>query len=98
MVPDVYYALIKGKGVFANVCSPTAPAKLRLLYECAPIALLVEAAGGASVVAPPPTGAPVGARPVSVLDVLIEDMDQRLGVCYGGRDEVAIFNKHMFGV
>ena len=47
MVPDVYHILIKGKGVFTNVSSPTAKAKLRLLYECAPIALLVEAAGGA---------------------------------------------------
>lgn len=47
MVPDVYHMLIKSKGVFSNVSSPTAKAKLRLLYECAPIALLVEAAGGA---------------------------------------------------
>ena len=47
MVPDVYHILIKGKGVFSNVSSATAKAKLRLLYECAPIALLVEAAGGA---------------------------------------------------
>lgn len=47
MVPDVYHMLIKSKGVFSNVSSPTAKAKLRLLYECAPIALLIEAAGGA---------------------------------------------------
>lgn len=42
----MYHVLIKGKGVFTNVPSPAARAKLRLLYECAPIALLVEAAGG----------------------------------------------------
>ncbi|CAN0259824.1 unnamed protein product, partial [Hapterophycus canaliculatus] len=47
MVPDVYHILIKSKGVFSNVASATAKAKLRLLYECAPIALLIEAAGGA---------------------------------------------------
>lgn len=46
MVPDVYHILIKGKGIFTNVASPAAKAKLRLLYECAPIALLIEAAGG----------------------------------------------------
>lgn len=47
MVPDVYHILIKNKGVFSNVASAAAKAKLRLLYECAPIALLIEAAGGA---------------------------------------------------
>lgn len=46
MVPDVYHILIKSKGIFTNVSSPSAKAKLRLLYECAPMALLIEAAGG----------------------------------------------------
>lgn len=46
-MPDVYHILIKGKGIFTNVSSPSAKAKLRLLYECAPIALVIEAAGGA---------------------------------------------------
>lgn len=49
-MPDVYHILIKSKGVFTNVASPSAKAKLRLLYECVPIALLVEAAGGARFV------------------------------------------------
>ncbi|CAM9669112.1 unnamed protein product [Discosporangium mesarthrocarpum] len=48
MVPDVYHILIKGKGIFSNVASRSAQAKLRLLYECAPIALIIEAAGGAT--------------------------------------------------
>lgn len=50
MVPDVYHILIKNKGVFTNVSSKNAKAKLRLVYECAPIALVVEAAGGARCV------------------------------------------------
>ena len=50
MVPDVLHILLKGKGVFANVASSAAKAKLRLLYECAPIALLMECAGGARYV------------------------------------------------
>lgn len=49
-MPDVYHILIKNKGVFSNVASAAAKAKLRLLYECAPIALLIEAAGGARCV------------------------------------------------
>ena len=35
-------------GVFSNVISPSTKAKLRLLFEVAPLALLVEKAGGES--------------------------------------------------
>lgn len=38
----------QGGGVFCNPTSPAAPAKLRCLYETFPLALLTEAAGGAS--------------------------------------------------
>lgn len=48
LVPDVYHIFAKGGGVFCNPVSPSAPAKLRLLYEVAPLAFVVEAAGGAS--------------------------------------------------
>ncbi|CAM9192897.1 unnamed protein product [Pylaiella littoralis] len=96
MVPDVYHILIKNKGVFSNVASTAAKAKLRLLYECAPIALLVEAAGGASVVAPAAGAAP-GGTPISVLDVEVDNLDKRLGLCLGGKEEVDVFNRFMFG-
>merc|ERR1711937_45132 len=42
MVPDVFQIIAKEKGVFSNVISPTTKAKLRLLFEVAPLALLVE--------------------------------------------------------
>eukprot|EP00002_Diphylleia_rotans_P012169 TRINITY_DN237_c0_g4_i1.p1 TRINITY_DN237_c0_g4~~TRINITY_DN237_c0_g4_i1.p1 ORF type:complete len:319 (-),score=64.44 TRINITY_DN237_c0_g4_i1:365-1321(-) len=45
MVPDVFHILMKGSGIFCNPPSTAAPAKLRLLYECAPLALIVECAG-----------------------------------------------------
>merc|ERR1719213_429265 len=48
MVPDVFQIIVKEKGVFSNVTSPTTVAKLRILFEVAPLALLVEKAGGAS--------------------------------------------------
>ncbi len=44
-MPDVYHILLKGEGVLSNASSSTSKAKLRLLYECAPIALIIEAAG-----------------------------------------------------
>ena len=42
MVPDVHHVLAKAGGVFCSPASAAAPAKLRLLYECAPLALIVE--------------------------------------------------------
>lgn len=44
----MYQLFVKGHGVFCNPASKGAPAKLRLAYEVAPIAFLVEAAGGLS--------------------------------------------------
>ena len=40
--------LLQGGGVFCNPTSPSAPPKLRLLYETLPLALVTEAAGGSS--------------------------------------------------
>ena len=41
MVPDVFQIIVKEKGVFTNVTSPSTKAKLRLLFEVAPLGLLV---------------------------------------------------------
>jgi len=89
MVPDVYHILVKGKGVFSNVSSEKAKAKLRLVYEVAPVGLLVECAGGLT--------AREDCNGDSVLDIEIEDLDQRMGVCFGGRDEVELFKEFLFG-
>lgn len=49
MVPDLNHIFIKGNGVFAYPGYSKAPeGKLRLLFECAPMALLAEAAEGAA--------------------------------------------------
>ena len=42
MVPDVHHILAKGGGVFCNPASAATPAKLRLVYECAPLAFIIE--------------------------------------------------------
>merc|ERR1712193_452980 len=81
----------KGKGVFSNVSSPKTKTKLRLLYECAPIALIVEACGGKSLLDPAFGGE--NPTPISVLDVVIDDLDKRIGVCYGSATEVDRFEK-----
>lgn len=95
LVPDIYHILIKGEGVFSNASSPAAKAKLRLLFEAAPIALIIEAARGASCVCP--SEAAEELPHVSLLDVPISNLDQRVGVCYGSREEVERFRSIVLG-
>eukprot|EP00918_Siedleckia_nematoides_P101540 GHVU01221816.1.p1 GENE.GHVU01221816.1~~GHVU01221816.1.p1 ORF type:complete len:332 (+),score=79.27 GHVU01221816.1:462-1457(+) len=84
MVPDIYQLFIKGAGVFINPVSAAAPAKLRLVFEVAPVAFLVEAAGGKTS---------DGKR--SVLDVPIEKMEHRTAFICGTKEEVDRFEKEM---
>ena len=95
LVPDVYHIFVKGQGVLSNASSPSAKAKLRLLFEASPIALIVEASGGQSCVCPSEAAEPM--EPVSLLDVPITDLDRRVGVCYGSSEEVQRFKKAIFG-
>ena len=69
--------MLQGGGVFANPTSKSAPAKLRLLYECAPMAFIMEAAGGLAECA---TG--------SVLDLVISDTAIKTMISLGSRSEV----------
>jgi len=94
LVPDVYHILIKGEGVMTNASSKAAKAKLRLLFECAPIALIIEAAGGASCACPSEAGEVL--LPLSLLDVPITNLDRRVGVCYGSQSEVDRFKSFIF--
>ncbi|GJQ14626.1 hypothetical protein GpartN1_g6417.t1 [Galdieria partita] len=81
MVPDVNQLLIKGKGVFCNPASLSSPAKLRLLFECIPLAFLIEKAGGRS-----------SNGSVSLLDIPITGTEERSQVCYGAKEEVERFD------
>jgi len=83
LVPDVYQQFTKCQGIFSNPTSPTSPAKLRLAFEAAPFALLVEKAGGKSS---------DGVTGGSILDVQINAVDQRTALCIGSANEVDRFN------
>ena len=63
--------------MFCNPASQSCPAKLRVLYECLPLAFVVEAAGGASHDG-------MG----SALDRRLEGHGDRSIVCLGSKDEV----------
>ncbi|XP_051516442.1 fructose-1,6-bisphosphatase 1b [Myxocyprinus asiaticus] len=87
MVADVHRTLVYG-GIFlypANVKSPKG--KLRLLYECNPMAFIIEQAGGMAT-----TGA------MNVLDIKPDTIHQRVPVVLGSPDDVqeyiTIFKKH----
>jgi len=82
MVPDVHQILMKEKGVFCYPGSKSAPAKLRLLYECAPLAKIVESAGGTS-----------SDGTQSILTKKISSMDERTTICLGSKEEVKLFEK-----
>ncbi|KAG5237492.1 Sedoheptulose-1 family protein [Salix suchowensis] len=74
------------KGVFTNVISPSSKAKLRLLFEVAPLGFLVEKAGGYSS---------DGYR--SVLDKEIINLDDRTQVAYGSKNEIIRFEETLNG-
>lgn len=84
MVPDVNQIIIKGKGVFSYPPAPSAPAKLRLLYECAPLAKVIEAAGGAS-----------SDGKQSILEKTITTLDERTEVCLGSKEEVKRYESYL---
>lgn len=80
LVPDVHHILAKNGGVFCNPCSQSAPAKLRVLYEVLPLAFIVEAAAGSSIVD--------GIKGRSALDLCITQHEDRSAVCMGSRRDV----------
>ena len=84
LVPDVYQQFTKQQGVFSNPTSDSSPAKLRLAFEAAPFGLLVEMAGGKTS---------DGVSGGSVLDVQINQVDQRTALCIGSSKEVDRFNE-----
>ncbi|QQR55461.1 fructose-1,6-bisphosphatase [Candidatus Peregrinibacteria bacterium] len=78
MVPDLNHIFKKGSGVFMYPGMPSAPeGKLRLMYECGPMAFLMEQAGGAS-----------SNGKISILDLEIASLTQKTPVYLGTQEEV----------
>ena len=87
MVPDVNQILKKGGGIFVYPGSKSAPdGKLRLLYECAPVAYIIEQAGGK---------AHSGEK--DILDVTIESYQQQSPFFCGAVKEVEKALQHLKG-
>jgi fructose-1,6-bisphosphatase I len=77
MVADVHRTLVYG-GIFGYPATTEAPkGKLRLLYECNPMAYIIEQAGGLAT---------TGTMPI--LDIIPEAIHQRTPIFLGSRDDV----------
>lgn len=84
MVPDINQILKKGGGVFAYPGSKEFPnGKLRLLYECAPVAMIIEQAGGSASTFPQGDY-----RLMDVMDIKIETVHQQVPAVFGSKKEV----------
>lgn len=78
LVPDVCGILSRRCGIFTSPTSSTAAAKLRVLYEVMPMALLVENAGGSAC----------DEHGTRILDMKVTGFDQRSGLVCGEKNEV----------
>lgn len=79
MVADVHHIFAKGQGIFSNVGGQKYPqGKLRLVFECGPLAYLMEQAGGSAS-----DGAGL------ILEKTIETIDQRTPVVIGSKNDVS---------
>ncbi|KAF2204533.1 fructose-1,6-bisphosphatase [Delitschia confertaspora ATCC 74209] len=79
MVADAYRTLLYG-GIFAYPADKKSPkGKLRILYECAPMAMVFENAGGLAV----------DSHMNRMLEVVPEHIHDRSGIFMGSHDEVA---------
>jgi fructose-1,6-bisphosphatase I len=83
-VGDLYRMLISGGIYFYPGDSKNPDGKLRLLYECAPLALLTEQAGGA---------ASDGGR--RILELVPAKIHQRSQLAIGSADDVALYEKFL---
>ncbi|ESL09369.1 sedoheptulose-1,7-bisphosphatase [Trypanosoma rangeli SC58] len=77
MVADVCQILVKGDGIYMTPESPHHKVKLRLLFEGAPMAFLMECAGGRST-----TGT------MNMMDVRVTEIEQRSPIALGCRWDV----------
>jgi sedoheptulose-bisphosphatase len=85
LVPDINQLFIKGNGIFVAVASPSHKAKLRVLYEVAPVVFLIEKAGGKTVARKCESG----------MDYVIKSYNDKLEFACGSEDDVNSV-RHLF--
>ncbi|HTT76187.1 MAG TPA: class 1 fructose-bisphosphatase [Candidatus Binataceae bacterium] len=81
-VADIHRILVAGGIFFYPAEAGSSAGKLRLLYECAPMAFLIEQAGGRAT-----TG------DKRILDIEASNIHQRTAIAIGSADDVAAYEK-----
>jgi len=85
MVPDINSILMKGQGVFTYPAHSKYPqGKLRLLFECAPLSLLVTQAGGYAI---DQTGK-------NILEIKVENIGQTTPIFLGSKEAIDLTKKY----
>ena len=84
LVADVHRCLLEGGLYFYPPDTQHRSGKLRLLYECAPLAMIVEQAGGR---------ASDGANPI--LEIQAESIHQRIPLVIGSKQDVELYEKFL---
>jgi len=83
MAPDVYHIFHKKEGIFMYPgIKEKKIAKLRVLYECAPIALLIEKAGGMAT-----------DGHIPILDLVVDSYEMRTPVYLGSSNDIERVDK-----
>jgi fructose-1,6-bisphosphatase I len=86
LVADLHRSLIKGGLYFYPADAGHKDGKLRLLYECAPLAFIVEHAGGRA-----------SAGTQRILDIQAESIHQRVPLAIGSAEDVLLYEKFLSG-
>ncbi|MFO1350490.1 MAG: class 1 fructose-bisphosphatase [Gammaproteobacteria bacterium] len=86
LVADVHRGLLEGGIYFYPPDADHPNGKLRLLYECAPLAFVVEQAGGR---------ASTGRE--RILDIQASSIHQRVPLVIGSQEDVALYEKYLMG-
>eukprot|EP00760_Papus_ankaliazontas_P024468 PhM_4_TR232/c0_g1_i1/m.47752/K01100/E3.1.3.37; sedoheptulose-bisphosphatase len=79
MVPDVTQMFIKGSGIFMTPSAPKSKMKLRVCFECGPMAFMVEQVGGRST---------EGELGKSYLTRVVMSTNDRSGLVVGSSEDV----------
>ncbi len=82
LVSDLHRCLIEGGLYFYPADRGNPEGKLRLLYECAPLAYLIEQAGGRA-----------GTGVARILDLPVESIHQRAPLVIGSAEEVVLYER-----
>ena len=85
MVSDIHRTLLYG-GIFSYPCDEkNVNGKLRILYECFPMAMIVEEAGGKAIIA--------NMSKERVLDIVPTHIHQRTPILLGSVEEIKKYEK-----